>query len=667
VAEEPRGECEVNGNVSNDEKLGINAYQDYLQYISEIVSKYEIGCEDKYKAIRADLSMLFQKIEDENLYLGVIGSFSSGKSTFINSVIHKNLLPTEAVQGTTVATSILKKSDRDDVEIVFNDGTTVRFSDDQKGMLERYQIAKTMSATDKAIEKSFWDKFIIWIKKLFGLYEAQTELRKTDDVESCMELFKKLISTEELASDIKYVTLFYNNANIPNRIAMVDTPGTESLNKRHNEVTKNAIDNVCDAIVVIIPYDEPVSEELLNYVNTNLSEKKDNCIFVVTKIELLGDLDELPQLIRVIKRRLENGLSIENAQVIPMPTLIYLKNVDTEMTTTFLDNITDDEKNNFIQMYENGIDEISNTLEKKRNEYIQRMIISICERVADKINNNLLEVANDYGIKEKKLREELVKPVNEFEQMSKGCIDKQYKSANQQLNECLSVVQLKYSHLSSAIEQAISGCVSSQDLILNLDFSCRDALKEINVELANNVRTAKQKFNNQLKQSQKEFNEAYSKCDVSARCSMITSNDDFIIEETFIAECENSLKRELDSLKIAIRSDTDGLLNKFKAFFSNPINKHKEMVLSRLLNLIENISRETREYASERLQNINSEYKQATSSNLEKMISENSYAIRCYMDNAQNAIETNSKGRKETEEDIKKLNKYICKLKGAEL
>ena len=70
---------------------------------------------------------------------------------------------------------------------------------------------------------------------------------------------------------------------------MVDTPGTESLNARHNQVTENAIENICDAIVVIIPYDKPVSEDLLNYVKLHLNKQKQECIFVVTKVELLDE------------------------------------------------------------------------------------------------------------------------------------------------------------------------------------------------------------------------------------------------------------------------------------------------------------------------------------------------------------------------------------------
>ncbi len=200
---------------------------------------------------------------------------------------------------------------------------------------------------------------------------------------------------------------------------MVDTPGTESLNARHNQVSENAIENICDAIVVIIPYDKPVSEDLLNYVKLHLNKQKQECIFVVTKVELLEDREELPQLMRVIKKRLENGLDIGSACVIPMPTLIYLKETDPEMQTTFLDNIPEEEKKELIQLYEEGLEKINERLNTNRINYIQKKIINICERVISKLNVNLTDVVLDYEEKNKQLQREAVEPISTFESAAK--------------------------------------------------------------------------------------------------------------------------------------------------------------------------------------------------------------------------------------------------------
>ena len=165
------------------------------------------------------------------------------------------------MQGTTVAASVLKRADFDDLEIAYLDGTTKRFSECTTELLSRYQIESNVPNTITIERTSLWERFIYWLKKLLGItIEDKPIISRSDER---INLFKKIISTEDMAKDVQYVTLYYQNDNIPYRIAMVDTPGTESLNARHNQVTENAIENICDAIVVIIPYDKPVSEDLL--------------------------------------------------------------------------------------------------------------------------------------------------------------------------------------------------------------------------------------------------------------------------------------------------------------------------------------------------------------------------------------------------------------------
>ena len=128
-------------------------YMEFIHYIQANLTVYEIGNEEKYHEIRNDLSTLKERLSDKDLYLGVVGSFSSGKSTFINSMIHKNLLPSNAIQGTTVAASILKQSFRDDLEITYADGTTEVYSINEKALLEKYQIEIKNIKTENKINQ----------------------------------------------------------------------------------------------------------------------------------------------------------------------------------------------------------------------------------------------------------------------------------------------------------------------------------------------------------------------------------------------------------------------------------------------------------------------------------------------------------------------------------
>lgn len=69
-----------------------------------------------------------------------------------------------------------------------------------------------------------------------------------------------------------------------------------------------------------------------------MEKQKQELIFAVTKVELLGDKDELPMLMKNIKKRLEKGIDIEVKNVIPMPTFVYLKEVDNDMKNKYKSN-----------------------------------------------------------------------------------------------------------------------------------------------------------------------------------------------------------------------------------------------------------------------------------------------------------------------------------------
>lgn len=648
----------------SDSFINIDSYLEYIDYIQAVVAKYEKGNENRYLGIKEDMDTLIDKIKDDNLYLGVVGSFSSGKSTFINSVIHKNLLPTDAVQGTTVAASILKKADFNDLEIIYHDGKVLKFSEHEEVLRQKYEVSKSKEVDVPEKDSSFIKRLILWLKNLFGVQKKIKEEKQEVDIAACIEIFKKVVSIEELAIDVQKVTLYYQNENIPYKIAMVDTPGIESLNKRHNEVTKNAIDNICDAIVVIIPYDEPVSEELLDYINNNLSGHKSECIYVVTKIELLGDREEFPRLLRVIKRRLENGLLIENACVIPMPTLVYLKSVDFEMQTSFLDDISKTDRDELIEIYEEGIAKINELLKKNRNEYIKKKIVNICERVSVKLNDNLANVINECDEKKRILSAEMVKPLSEFEKLTNIEITNYCNVSKQRIRGDVALVRMQFSYLNSKIEQEIMECSDSQQLINQINFSCKETLEEIQKLINEKIYESKKGFNSKLKSMEKEFCKMYSKCGVFVNMELILENTRQIFNDAYISECEMLLQNEIIEIKAFIKNDTSGFFKKVKSFFSNPLSKHKDMALRNLLSIVEELNEKINAYVLEYVEREISDNEKKALGNLESMIKSNRDFIEKYSNGKINALKDNSRNRAETIAYIDRLNQYIEKIKG---
>lgn len=635
------------------------SYAEFIKYVRSIISFYE----NEYKCIdiKRDIDVLENKIDDKNLYLGVVGSFSSGKSTFINSVIHKNLLPTDAVQGTTVATSILKRADYDDLEITYLDGESKRYSQCADELLEEYQIQSSFIDSDEEKELTIWERFVKWIRCLLGINASKK--KAYPNINDQMELFKKIISTENIAQNIQYVTLYYKNNNIPYNIAMVDTPGTESLNKRHNDVTKNAIDNICDAIVVMIPYDEPVSQELLNYVNTHLEQQKEDCIFVVTKIELLGDKEELPRLMRVIKNRLEKGLEIENASVIPMPTFIYLKSVDSEMQTTFLDNIPEAEREELIQMYEEGMALINSILSTKRTKYINNKIIDICERVVAKLRLNLLDIVNDYEEKNRKLENNSVMMIDSFENKAMTAIKDIDERYQQRIYGEMGFVNISLSSFRSEIKRVIDNSNDSQNLYNRLNFNLYNVFYDINLATTSLLEKLNEGINLKLHNLGEEFKREYEQCDVKCEIEDITIDPEGFYNEEFKRECESILQDGVKYVKYSIKNDTNGILKKVKALFYDLFSKHKDLALSELSSTVDKLNQKIADYTIEHMKEKLTKANVDAEKSVQHMLDYDRQIINEYINITNQSINSNIKNKELTQAHINRLNEYMMLMK----
>src|SRR5689334_24286229 len=64
---------------------------------------------------------LVKKLEEDRFHLVVVGEFNHGKSTFVNALLGKNVLPT-GVTPTTAAIHHLKYSDAPEATVVFQSG-----------------------------------------------------------------------------------------------------------------------------------------------------------------------------------------------------------------------------------------------------------------------------------------------------------------------------------------------------------------------------------------------------------------------------------------------------------------------------------------------------------------------------------------------------------------
>lgn len=626
---------------------------DNLAEIEQIIGKYiDISA---IESIYKDINIVRNRLDDDWLYLGVVGSFSSGKSTFINSMIGKSILPTDAIQGTTVAASILKKSDVDDLEIRYLDGECIKYSTHQTIIDEKYIVDDAEAITEES--EGLWSRFIQFLKHLFRIGKKEQEKRQKEKKrEKIKKIYRFLISTESKAADIEYATLYLDEKNIDYNIALVDTPGTESLNDRHGMVTKNAIDNICDALIVVIPYDEPVSQELVTYIQQNIDNYANKCIFTVTKVELLNEQSELPDLVEWIREKIMVQLEIENPVVIPMPTLLHLVDVDKGVKTSFFNDMEDETKCELLSMYESGLYVLQNVLKEKRDIYLRERIRSIYSRITKELNRELNVLLDEKTQLSEELKNKAVIDLQKYRGVAFDEIKIFVDGAI--VDETINQIEISnsVSYFSQGIFEKINDCKNSNSIILeigNLEFiELFKSIQKIAYRYEKEKDTQKREY---LEKIRNTFVQEYSICKPIA---YISSEKVFVNLQPIkiiIAQAGESfeeLKQELDG---EIQRERKGFFKKIKNLFDDPTNRQISMVREKINSFLEQLETQIKGEWDVALNGFKVIYKNSLVSAVQKMIDKDRKEIESYISKNNSEILSNKIVKDNLLKDIEKI------------
>ena len=192
-----------------------------LNYLIEKILSNEIIKKDDN--IRENIKSIVERIRDSEFRVAIVGEFSSGKSTFINSIIGNDILKHATVETTAIVTYIHNVS-RDN---------------------ELYNKCKV---TFKNGSEEFFDG-----------YENIKEYTTT-------------ISKYDVVNEIDRVDLYLNYLKTDKKIVIIDTPGLNGVADKHREITIDEIKKAHTCIYLfqkngITDSDKEFIEFLCNYQN----------------------------------------------------------------------------------------------------------------------------------------------------------------------------------------------------------------------------------------------------------------------------------------------------------------------------------------------------------------------------------------------------------------
>ncbi len=272
VADENYFETENLGQI-----VDIDSHLDFLKNVSE---KYIHKKEDK-KNFKELLTAAERKQTDKLLNMSVIGEFSGGKSTFINALMRSELLSACSLQGTTVANTVIEYSKDYSIKLIFKKG---------KPQKEKFNSLEELA-------------------------------KKVDEYTTDPEFTRNLHSVE----------IGIPSENIKDKFRIIDTPGTNSLELWHEEVTKNALREVADISVILMDSTKPFPQSLCSFVSANLEKILPQCVFVLTKFDLIPEKEQ-KMMLSYAKTKAESIFGLSDALILPFSSIAVLEgNEESEM------------------------------------------------------------------------------------------------------------------------------------------------------------------------------------------------------------------------------------------------------------------------------------------------------------------------------------------------
>ncbi|MBH0229492.1 dynamin family protein [Halobacillus yeomjeoni] len=250
------------------------------------------------------LKMKKERLEQRHFTVALFGAFSAGKSSFANALLGEKVLPVSPNPTTATINKISPPtSDHPHRTIEVKLKTSAHMLEDMKGIFERLDVdVQTVEEgyqTAKELSKDVWKKldqkqYSFLEAFLDGFMDMKDELGQNIFIE--WEQFRSYVAEEKKSCFVETMELFYDCPFTRAGITLVDTPGTDSVNARHTNVSFEYIKD-SDAVLFVTYYNHPFSKADQSFL-TQLGRVKDSfsmdkMFFIINASDLAESEEEL--------------------------------------------------------------------------------------------------------------------------------------------------------------------------------------------------------------------------------------------------------------------------------------------------------------------------------------------------------------------------------------
>ena len=384
---------------------------------SEAAQKSEQPSSTKHswEDISNQIARIKAKKNDKLLNLSVIGEFSTGKSTFINALLGKELLASSAMQGTTVASTVIEY------------GSTYKLDVEYLNNMPPQSLPFTTF-----------------------------ELLKT-----ALQTYTTLPS---IAKTLKSVHVFMPLEILHHDFRIIDTPGTNVTEAWHEDVTIRTLKESSDLSIILLSASKQLTSTFRTFVDTYLTDILPQCIFVVTKVDELRTR-ECKRVLSYIKTTTESEFDLKDAVVLPFSSLQVLEAAQDPNAIKEIPDVSADDfsKEALLAHSLNSIQQIIQHTATQRTLAIIKKLASLIDQSYALLSDNMSTMSDDYKNRMEMLNRSKTLDLTEF-------VNKKKQVRLQSFNRKMSNIMDKTKgSLEDEVEGSVENVVANLEECSNID------------------------------------------------------------------------------------------------------------------------------------------------------------------------------------------------------
>ena len=336
----------------------MNTIDEAITFTESLLQKYKN--ELSTKKYETKLKRIKDKNADSNLYMSVVGEFSTGKSTFINALLRENLLESHILQGTTTINTVIEH------------GAKLNM------IIHRQDAFET--------------------ENLNGVGHSEETIRARI----------KSIHSGDASQSISKVVIRHPSDFLEQGIVIVDTPGTNTPDLWHEKVTQNALRELSDTSIILTAANQPIPDSLVGFIKENLNGVIDHCIFLVTKIDTIRQRERDEQ-IDYIKYTIQQKLGITNPIVLPYSPLLVLED-KTNAESTYQKS----DRNDILNVSYETEELLYAYIKEHRSMIIKEKLAHLLNELLSEVNQDLTRRRQEYQQRSNVLKANTKKDLDKF-------------------------------------------------------------------------------------------------------------------------------------------------------------------------------------------------------------------------------------------------------------